>query len=314
MSSYTPELIGMDGGGGGGFAPADFADANDNSLAGVVFDIGGNGSQTPYTNAVNGMVNKQLEEVKGKVNNAMNLATTWKRRLRDFMSKKNNDLLDFMKLTVPHHPVMGPAEVLLKKFGNPNVHPNHPSVRDMILDICGGTSIEDVNASLLSVSGQGPLKDYAAHTVVIYDLYKEAGDSALKAQHNLKCKLEKLDRIQGKISGLFEVEPNEKYEPLLEANEAYLQKIFEETNIEDDYKALITAYRRFVALRDVVTMSRSLLLQENEPICSICLEESVAYALNPCGHTFCQTCIRRQVNQCFICRGPVKDKLKLFFG
>lgn len=89
------------------------------TLAGVVFDIGGNGSQTPYTNAVNGMVNKQLEEVKGKVNNAMNLATTWKRRLRDFMSKKNNDLLDFMKLTVPHHPVMGPAEVLLKKIRKP---------------------------------------------------------------------------------------------------------------------------------------------------------------------------------------------------
>lgn len=309
--SYNMEPGGMDTA-AGPYAPADFVDANEISPA--VFDIGGNGSATPYSNAVNAIVTKNHDEIKNKVVSAMNLANTWKRRLRDFMSKKNNELLEFLARAVPAHPVLGPAELLLRKFGNPQVTPTHASVRDMIIDISGASAIEELNASLLSVSGTSPLKDYAAQTVVIYDQYKEAGDAVLKAQQSLKCKLDKLDRIQGKISVLFEIEPNEKYEPLLKANEEYLQKIFDDSQIEEDYNAVIQAYRRFITLRDVVTMSRSAGLQEKEPLCSICLEESVSYTLTPCGHTFCQVCVRRQTNQCFICRTNVKERVRLYFS
>jgi hypothetical protein len=96
--------------------------------------------------------------------------------------------------------------------------------------------------------------------------------------------------------------------------EGYLAKVFHDNVIEENYKKLIGAYRRFAVLRDVVTMSRSLLLQESEPICGICLAESVTFALTPCGHTYCQTCVRRQHAQCFMCRAAFKEKVKLFFG
>ena len=130
----------------------------------------------------------------------------------------------------------------------------------------------------------------------------------------MKGKLDRFDRIQGRIIHLFEIDPNESYDDLMKATEAYLKRVFEGNMIEDCYKTLIQAYRRFAILRDVVSMTRTLLAQESEPICSICLDESVSYVLTPCGHTLCQTCMRRQNGQCFMCRVIIKDKVKLFFS
>lgn len=312
--SYNPDLTtGVDES-GGLYAPANFLDATESTPTGVLFDIGGNGLSTPYTTAVSSILYKQMEEIKGKTTAALNISSTWKRRLRDFMTKKNNDLLDFLKVTVPHHPVLGPGETLLRRFGNPQVSSTHPSVRDMIIDVSGEDVLAEINESLRILSGDGPLKDYAAHTGAIYEMYKEAGDAVLQSQHALRGKLEKLDRVQGKLAALFDIEQNEKYEPLMKANEEYLEAIYKENQIEDDYKKVIEAYRRFVALRDVVMTSRGIVAQESEPLCSICLDEPVAFTLTPCGHTFCQTCIRRQNGSCFICRAPIRDKVKLYFG
>jgi hypothetical protein len=182
------------------------------------------------------------------------------------------------------------------------------------MDVSGEDVIAEINAALETYRGEGGIRDYANATRLIYEEYQTAGDAVLKAQSALKAKVDRLDRIQGKISHLFEIETNEKWPPLMEATEAYLQKIFSESQLEEDYKALIAAYRRFAALRDVMQMSRALVSHENEPICTICLQDQVNYAIVPCGHTYCQTCIRRQGNACPVCRGPIKDRIKLYFG
>jgi len=305
------DLNGMDG---GPYASADFGDADEQTPMGVFFDIGGNGQSAPYSLAVNNIVNKHVDEIKNKTAAILNTSISWKRRLRDFMSKKNNDLLEFLKVRVENHSTFGPGEILLRRFGNPQITPTHPSVRDMILDVSGESILDDINARLLDISGEGPLKDYAIQTQILFSLYKEAGDKALHAQQILKGNLERLDRIQGKIAGLFDIDQNEKYEPLMMANEEYLQKIYEDSAISEDYNNLIQAYRQFVTLRDIVTMARTVVSQESEPLCSICIDEPVAYTLSPCGHTFCQTCIRRQSGQCFMCRTTIKDKIKLYFS
>jgi hypothetical protein len=297
-----------------GFAPADFADAEDQRPLGAVFDIGGHGISTPYSSAMNAILQKHMDEIKGSAAAKMNMPAGWKKRLRDFLTTKNNDLLDFLKLSVQSHPVLGPGEILLRRFGNPQVTPNHPSVRDMVMDVSGEDVIADMNRLLENFKQEGALKDYAHHTRIIYDEYRTAGDEVLSQQGLLKAKLDKFDRMQGRITTLFEIDPNENYGELMEASEAYLKKIFEANTIEDSYKKLIQAYRRFATLRDIVSMSRSLLAQESEPICSICLNESVAFALTPCGHTLCQTCVRRQNGQCFMCRVTIREKVKLFFG
>lgn len=312
MGSYSPDLGGM--GAPSGFAPADFGDADEMRPLGAVFDIGGHGSSTPYTTAMNSMIHKHMDEIKGKTATSLSLPTSWRKRLRDFISQKNTDLLDFLSISVASHPTLGKGEVLMRRFGNPQVTPSHPSVREFVLDVSGDDVVKQISDAVEAVHGEGGLKDYANKTRLIYEQYQAAGDEVLRQNTSLKAKLEKLDRIQGKLSALFEIDPNETYQPLMESTEAYLKKVFEESKIEEDYTALIAAYRRFAALRDVVLMSRALVAQETEPICTICLQETVGFALTPCGHTFCSTCMRRQSGSCYICRTPIRDRVRLYFG
>ena len=310
--SYSPPLGGLSG--QNGFAPADFSDAD--VPLGAMFDVGGHGSNTPYTSAVNAIVHKATDEAKGRAITLLSLPSGWKRRLRDFINKKNNELLDFLKLSVPSHAVLGPGEILLRRFGNPQVSPNHPSVRDMVMDISGGAEevLTELNKQLDDFKQEGNLTNYAKQTQVIYDEYRSAGEDVLQQQGILRAKLEKLDKIQSRITSVLDIDPTEEYEPLMEATELYLKKIFEKNQIEETYTNLIKAYRKFVTLRDVVSMGRGLLEYESEPLCSICLDETVSYTLSPCGHTFCGTCMRKQNGNCFICRVSIRDKIKIYFS
>jgi hypothetical protein len=314
MSYGSPTLGGLSA--PSGFAPADFGDAEDMQPLGAAFDIGGNGSATPYSDAVGAMVTKHMDEIRGKTATALQLAAHWKKRLREFLNQKNTELLDFLSLRPSSHPAIGPGELLLRRFGNPQVTPSHPSVREFLMDVSGEDVIGEISTVLTKAAAAagGGLQGYAEQTRCLFEEYRVAGDAVLTQQAALKAKLDALDRVQGKLTGLFEIQPNSKFEPLAEATEAYLKLIFEENQIEKDYKALITAYRRFAAMRDTVTLSRTLLAQESEPICSICLNESVSFALVPCGHTFCATCMRRQNGTCYMCRNAIRDRVKLFFG
>ena len=313
MSSYNPDLTGM---ASAPYAPADFGSAEDSAPTGVLFDVGGHGQSAPYAIAVGNMLNKQIDEIRGKATAALALNTNWKRRFREFMAKKNNDLVDFIKGKVPDHPVFGRGEMLLRRFGNPQCTATHPSVRDMLLDVSGNeTYLKEVDEAMTAVGGSGPVKDLVAHIGILYELYKEAGEAAITAQNTMKLKLDRLDKLQGKLANLFEIEVNDKYEALMEANEAYLKKVFEESQIEQDYQGVVEAYRRFLSLREVLLMTKSFSMMESQPQCSICVEDPVGYALNPCGHTFCQNCIKKHTsNTCFICRATVRDKIKLYFG
>lgn len=297
-----------------GPAPADFLDAHDSRPPGAVFDIGGHGMPAPYSQAVDAIVQKHMEEVRVSAHARANLPGAWRKRLGDFLKMKNNTLLDFLSLSVKSHTVLGPGETLLHRFGNPQVTPNHPSVKDMVLDISGEDVVGEINQLLAAAVTDDALKSFEAQTIIIYDEYRKAGDRILDEQNILKQKLDKFDRIQGRLTHLFDIDPNDRYEELMTATEGYLKKMFEENAIDETYKQLIASYRRFVVLRNIVQVSRSLLAQESEPICSICLDESVSYALTPCGHTLCQTCMRRQNGQCFMCRVTIRDKIKLYFG
>jgi len=311
MSDYT------DVGGAaawGTWAGADFPSAEDSMPPGAALDIGGHGMSAPYSLAVNAIVQKHMEEVRITAHARANMPGIWKKRLSDFLKMKNNTLLDFLSLSVKSHTVLGPGETLLRRFGNPQVTPSHPSVKDMVLDISGEDVTGEINQLLAAAATDDPLKTFEAQTIIIYDEYRKAGDRILDEQNSLKTKLDKFDRIQGRLTQLFDIDPSERYEELMTATEGYLKKMFEENAIEESYRKLIASYRRFVVLRDIVQTSRSLLAQESEPICSICLDESVSYALTPCGHTLCQTCMRRQNGQCFMCRVTIRDKVKLYFG
>ena len=87
-------------------------------------------------------------------------------------------------------------------------------------------------------------------------------------------------------------------------------KIFE----RETYNEIMDEYRKFIALREVLQVVRKRELKEVEPLCTICFNDTISYAFVPCGHTFCQTCVKKQSLSCSICRSSVRERLKLFLS
>jgi hypothetical protein len=296
------------------YSPADFVDAEDMRPTSAYLDVVGNGTTTPYTTAINGVLRKHIDEMKQKSAASVMLPSGWKKRLREFMSQKNTDLLDFLKLSIPSNPTLSKGDAILRKFAATSYNPNHASLRELVLDVSGEDIISEINAVLMSIKKEDSIKDYVAATQYIFTQYRESGEEAMRQEGALKSKLEFLDKASTRLSSIVDMDPTEKYQPLLEATESYIGTLFEKHQIEETYKAFIGAYRKFVALRDVILMTRAITAYENEPLCTICLQDGVSSVLVPCGHTFCETCVKRQNGICFICRTQIREKIRMFFG
>jgi hypothetical protein len=299
------------------YAPANFEDATKDRPLDALFDMTGTGLPNAYSLVVENVITKAVEEMRQAP--AVTGPSGWKKRLRDFMTMKHQRLLDFLEISVTSNPTISRVDQLFQRFAVPAFHPSNNLVRGVTVDISGYEAsqeiLEELNQELAECTHEAtPVAKYFEQTKHLFEKYRETGDAILALEASLAEKVQVFDRLQGKLGPLFDIAPNDKYGPLMESVESYLAKAFEENGFEQTYFELIRAYRRFLALRELVLMSRARDILEKEPLCSICLIESVSYAITPCGHTFCQTCSRRQNGHCYICRGGIKDKVRLFFG
>jgi len=278
------------------------------------FDVSGTGNAAPYTTALTMIVSSTVDEMNTLVRTEFPKTVDWKKRLREFLSKKNTDLLDFLNLSVTSHPTLGKGDALLWKFNNKNLVPFAGLVKKAVMDISGADIFSEVKKALAAIRTEDSIADFKATVQYIYDEYKKAGDSILKAETVMKVRLEVFDKIQKNIVALLELDSTSCKEDLMVASEKYLGEIFEKHKIQTVYEELIAAYRRFVVLREFVQMLRVIQTNENEPLCTICLEQAVTHCMSPCGHTFCEQCLKRQVSNCFMCRTRVESTVRLYFG
>ncbi len=297
---------------GAGYAPADFADANDERPNGAFFDFGITNSNSIFTTAVNNMTQKHVYEIREKLPPTIQGANSSRRRLRDFLLNRMNDILEFATKPIAKHPTLGPAEVLIRKFSRGNFQASHHSLKDIALDGSGVDVVAEVNSQLAKYSMT--LHGYQEATTYLLDTFREAGEEIVRQDALLQTRLDIFDKVQSRVSGLAEIQVNEQFEPLVEATKAYLEKIFKGNEIEETYTSMIAAYRKFLLLRDILLTRRIIETTLSEPLCSICFSDTIQYVLNPCGHTFCAGCVKRQVSQCYICRQGVKDRVKIYIG
>ena len=294
------------------YAPAEFE--NDNQPVAVSFDLSGSGNDTPYTTALSTIVASTVDEMNIVVRKEIPKMEDWKKRLREFLSKKNTDLLDFLNLSVTSHPTLGKGDALLWKFNNRNIVPFAGLVKKAVMDVSGADIFSEVKAAIAEFRTDNSVADLKTTVQYIYDEYRKAGDAILRAETTMKMKLEVFDKIQKTIVGLLELEPTCATNGLMSETEHYLINIFEKNKIQSSYEELIATYRRFVVLREFVQMFRIVQTKENEPLCPICFEAAVTHCMNPCGHTVCEQCLKRQKNICFMCRGPIENTIRLYFG
>lgn len=272
----------------------------------------GTGLSNAYSLMVENVITKAVDEMKHK--HISQIPSGWKKRLRDFMAMKHEKLLDCIMISSANHPTIGRIDHLFQKFGVTNFHPAGANVKAIVADMSGGDMIAELNAELAAIQRDTPLQTHTEQTKFMFDKYREVAEAIIEMEADIMTKLSSFDKLQGKLVGLFEVDQNENYTTMMEAVEKYLKSVFEKGRFDKSYKALLDAYRRFIVLREIILMGRSRDLIEKEPLCSICLQEGVSFAVVPCGHTFCAACSKRQASNCYICRGMVKEKVRLFFG
>ena len=296
-----------------GFSPADFDDAEDTRPMSIQLDPTGLGSLTPYSILVNNALQRQTTEIKDKTVNPSPIPLNWRRRLHDFMVSKNEDLVNFLKKPLASQSPLLQGSAFLQKFGRPDFQATHASLQTTFLDASGSSYMSEITKDLQKIGPSTP-KEILDQVRWVYDMYKQAGDDCLKCENNLKLRLDVLDKTYQKIIGFCDLPVNDDSEKLAGSVEVYVRKLIEEHNIEKAYQDTVEAYRRFAAYKELIQFFRFTDLQNKEPLCSICLEESVTFVLTPCGHTFCGTCMKRQNHACYMCRTTIKDRIKIYFG
>lgn len=295
----------------GDYAPADFGDADDNRPIAAFFDSGLSQPSAPYTTAMNNVVQRHLFEVKQSTPSSIT-PNQWKRRFRDFIMTHTNDVLEFATKPLAKHPTLGPTEMLIRKFSRPNFIPNHSSLREIALDASGVDILSSIDQGLSQFDHT--LKGFQEQSRYLFELFRGSLEEIIRQNTVLATRLAVFDKAQSKILTLLEGEQNEFFQTLAETTEKYLKKVFEDNQIEEVYKTLIEAYRKFFLLKDIVSLRRLLDTSIEEPLCNICFQEQVQYTISPCGHTYCGTCIKKQFTSCYICRGAVRDRIRLYFG
>lgn len=297
----------------GSYSPADFLDASEMRPISVLLDPTGTGTNVPYTQLVNNIMMRTMYEVRNNVDVPQVTTGNIRKRIREFMVGKNEELVANLRKPLASHPVLGKADAFIHRFGRMNFHPSHDSLRDVALDISGEDCLPSIEDSLKNI-GPSSIKELGEQTRYLYELYCQAGEELYQNENALKLKLDIFDKIYQKITSFLELPTNETTEELASAIEKYLTKAFNENNIEEAYTASIKSYRRFITLHECIQFHRFIDLVDKEPLCSICLTETVTHTLTPCGHTFCVNCIKRQVTSCSYCRSSIRERIRIFFG
>lgn len=296
------------------YSPADFADIDNGRVEMSTFPVSVNEPEVTfvnYTTVVNNTFQAHAKEVLNKTQSTLDISTDWKVSFRSFILNQMKELLEFAAKPLKEHPTMGPVVILMQKFGYSTRYDTLQSIRDIPLDVSG------VNIKTFIEEGlkQFPhtLEGFQSQSFYLLNLYRDAGREILRGNTILQSRLAMFEKIQKSISVFTDIPiKNEESTALALATEAYLKRVFRDNDIESVYMSQIEAYRKFFFLRDIVHMRGMANTIESTPICNICFDGPIEFAVIPCGHTYCNTCTNKNFQICYICRAIVKQRVKLF--
>lgn len=304
------------------YAPANFGDAEDSRPNGAHMEALGGGNNPiqgivqqslsrNVTEAVPPSVSPQLSSYSIHTNN-------WRKRLREMMIRQNETTLEFLFRPVAEHVIIGPVEQALRRYAiRQDIDTGAIRTFKQVLHDISGSQIQQIQSEIeecVLKKGTSSLANLRAQVNALIELYKETGEKLLECENQLKLRLEKMDKIQKRVSTVIELQTNEAMPELIASLENYLKISFRDMSVEPFYKNLLYLYQKHILLREAIQVFKTGNQLTNEPMCPICLGESVAMAIVPCGHTFCTTCARRMMHECGVCRGKIRERMKLFFS
>jgi len=301
----------------GNFASAEFADAEDTRPTAAYMEaFGGHES-------VNGIVSQALARHVSESTPASSSplltsyatnANNWRKKLRETMIKQNETVLEFLMKPSTEHPTIGPVEMALRRFSvRHDVDVNSiKTLGELFSNSTAGDAIQQEIKEVVSHKGPSTIDELRGQVSSLIELYKETGEKVLECENQLKMRLDKVDKLHKRVAVIIELQKNEATGALISAVEEYIKVSFRDLGIESYYKDMIRLYQKHMALREAIQLFKTGTSLPSEPTCPICLADPIANAIIPCGHTFCTNCARRMAMECGICRGKIRDRLKLF--
>jgi Zinc finger, C3HC4 type (RING finger) len=293
-----------------GYAPADFADSEITRPSETYLDSGSQAPATIFSSAVTNTQATHFRDVRERHVNTATYAQSWKRKIRDLFHHGNEEVLGFLAKPLSAHPTLGRVEQLIRRYSKPDDERirDKTILRDLVADLSG----TNMNTMVEEVIGES-LHTFVGKIHKVYELYREILDQTCQADIRLRNKLHALDKIQPRLVTLMELGSAENTAELERQIELYLKSIYDQNNPEEDYKASLQLFKKFLVVKELVGMLRLSAGADREPICGICLNDTVLYAVVPCGHTYCDPCSKKQYTQCFMCRQTIRDRIKIFF-
>jgi len=299
------------------YAPADFEDSEATRPPESYLDSGSQSPATIYTSILSNTLQKNTREIRERLVSPAQYGNTWRKRIRDIFMRGNETTLKFLTKPIASNAQYSQIENLIRKYSRPdvqNITNTQQLLQDYVSDL-SGVDAEFVNTRLAAKVNPelNAAQNVAEQVKEIYEMYRELMEQIGEKDNRLKGKLSVLDKVQPRLTMLLDLGVSEETKELQAQIETYLETVYRENNPETEYRELLTLYKKFVYVRDLVTLLRLSASPDKEPICGICLNDTVGFVLVPCGHTYCEMCVRRQSAACFMCRQPTTNKVKIFF-
>lgn len=241
-----------------------------------------------------------------------------KKKLKELITKHNNEIFGFMTKPDKTPQIIGLAETIFRRYGRdiPTIKGNTSGaiLRDLNLDISMSEIAENFDEELKKNRiMDGGLNDFLRQTKWIINQYKIFGEEVLRLESLLFQKIEVLDKINSRIPIISSLSNNEVLPELINTFSKYVESIYNSMNIEEVYTELVIAYKKWNICRQIISIHSNFKNESYDPQCAICLTEPVGSTIVPCGHTFCNNCIKKQNTSCYICRGIIRERIKLYF-
>ena len=265
----------------------------------------------PVTVAIHNISARHLHDIGAAVPDERQALRGWRRQLQDCMNQQHARMIRFL-VSGCGDPSGSDLEIarrcqdVLTKYSKPTWN-FASSIRDIHISA-------DISAATGDLSGDLgiPVEVFRAAQKRAIRAYVQAATAVCAAETRLEEKLTRLDTIASRVNDLMFLEPTEELGGLTAPVRVYLDSVYERVGIEEDYTTLVENYKRFAVLRGLVGLSQ--FERPPAPTCTICMTREVTTALTPCGHTFCDDCVRNQMTSCYMCRVQIRDKLRLYFS
>jgi hypothetical protein len=271
-----------------------------------------------YKSTISNILSKHCSEVKNSSEEVtQSITSVSKKKLRELVSKHNNELFSFMARPdkTPH--MIGLAETIFRRYGHeiPTIKgQNSASVlRDLNLDVSMCSVTASFDEGLKKLKNEGGLDDFLKQTRWIFNQYKNIGEEVLRLETTLYQKIDMLDKLNSRTPMITSLTTNEALPELIDSFTKYAETVYKTTHIEDNYKELVEAYKKWNVCRQIISLHSNFKNEIHDPQCAICLTDPITTAIVPCGHTFCGNCVKKQNTTCYICRGTIRERIKLFF-